>query len=233
MNLYSRMKQKLSGIAVRNLSLYVTVIFAIGYVLLLTSKGSEVYSRYLAFYPYQVLHGQIWRILTAIFYPPVNSGNILLGALGIIIYYNFASAVERMMGDFEYNLYFFGSILIGELGAVVYYLITKDNAPFIPMYTHFSVFMAFAIMYPEASVLLFFIIPIKIKWVAIVELVIYLWRLVAGSLYTKISIIAALIPILVFYLIVSKNRNGADIITRIRFRMEQKKRQKEWKNQWR
>lgn len=232
MNFYSRLKQKLSGISIRNLSLYVTIVFAVGYVMLMTEKGTEIYARYLAFYPYEVLHGQIWRILTAIVYPPLKSGNILLGALGIFIYYNFASAVERMMGDFEYNLYFFGSILIGELGAIVYYLITKENAPFLPVYTHFSMFMAFAIMYPEASVLLFFILPIKIKWVAIVELVIYLWQLITGNLYRKVSIIAALIPIVIFYLIVRKNRSGADIISRIRFQMAQKKRQKEWKDQW-
>lgn len=233
MNTFYKFKQKFGRFAVQNLSLYVTIIFAIGFLLLRTSAGIDLYSRYLAFYPYQVLHGQIWRILTAIFYPPANTSNLLLGALSIFIYYNFASTIERSMGSFEFNVYFFGSILIGELGTVVYYLITKNNMPFLPVYTHFSVFMAFAILYSEAQVLLFFIIPLKVKWVAIAELVIYLLNFITGDLYTKISIAAAIIPVVCFYFFVRKQQGGGDIISNIRFRMKQKKRREEWKNNWR
>ena len=88
MNWY-RIKRKLSKFAVSNLSLYITVIFAIGYLLLRTDMGIGLYSKTLAFYPKQVLNGQVWRILTAVFYPPSNTSNILLGALSIFIYYNF------------------------------------------------------------------------------------------------------------------------------------------------
>jgi len=226
------MKQKFGRFAAPNLSLYITIIFAIGFIMLRTDFGIELYSRYLAFYPYEVLHGQIWRIITMIFYPPVNTSNLLLGALGIFIYYNFASAVERTMGDFAFNLYFFGSLLIGELGAVIYYLISGINYPFIPMYTHFSVFMAFAIIYSEARVLLFFIVPVKVKYVAIVELLIYLWQLFTGDLQTKISIIAALIPVAVFYFIQDNNRGDGNIVSRWKFRVKQAQRQKEWKEVW-
>ncbi|MCQ2400714.1 MAG: rhomboid family intramembrane serine protease [Lachnospiraceae bacterium] len=227
-----RIKRKLSKIAVNNLSLYITVIFAIGYLLLRTDMGIELYSRTLAFYPREVLHGQVWRILTAVFYPPSNTSNILLGALSIFIYYNFASAVERTMGSTEFNIYFFGSFLFGEIGSIIYYLITGVNYPFIPMYTHFSVFMAFAVLYAEAQVLLFFIIPIKVKWVAMVELAIYIFEFFAGGLQTKISVAAAIIPVVVFYFVVRKSRGGGDIISNLKFRIKQKKRQAEWKNQW-
>lgn len=232
MNWY-RIKRKLSKFAVSNLSLYITVIFAIGYLLLRTDMGIGLYSKTLAFYPKQVLNGQVWRILTAVFYPPSNTSNILLGALSIFIYYNFASAVERTMGSTEFNIYFFGSFLFGELGSMVYYLITGINYPFIPMYTHFSVFMAFAVLYAEARVLLFFIIPIKVKWVAAVELFIYIFEFFTGGLQVKISIAAAIIPIVVFYFVVRKSRGDGDIIGSIRYRIKQKKRQAEWKNQWR
>lgn len=231
MNWY-KIKRALSKITVNNLSLYITVIFAIGYLLLRTEAGIMLYSTALAFYPKQVLGGQVWRILTAVFYPPSNTSNIFLGALSIFIYYNFASAVERTMGSTEFNIYFFGSFLFGELGSVVFYLITGYNTPFIPMFTHFSVFMAFAVLYAEAQVLLFFIIPIKVKWVAIVEVLIYIFYFFTGNLNTRISVAAAMIPVVLFYLAVNKSRTGGSVISNIRFRIKQRKRQAEWKKQW-
>lgn len=233
MDFFYRMKRKIGRYAITNLSLYVTILFAIGYVMQLLPVGQAAYYAFLSFIPRFVCQGQIWRFLTAILYPPVTGGNLLLGALSIFIYYNFASAVERSMGEFEFNVYFFGSILAGELGSLIYYAITKDpNAVFTPFYTHFSVFMAFAILHSEAQVLLFFILPIKIKWVAIVEALTYVFMLVTGDLETKISVIAAFIPIILFYLAEQKRRTGGDVISNLRFRIKQKQRQKEWRDAW-
>lgn len=232
MDFFNRMKRKFGRYAIENLSLYVTILFAVGYVMLRTTAGINLYTEHLAFYPKNVLHGEIWRILTAVLYPPSNTGNLLLGALSIFIYYSFARTVEKSMGEFEYNIYFFGSILIGEIGCLVCYWITGVNYPFIPMYTHFSVFMAFAIMYSEATVLLFFVIPIKIKWVALVEVAIYLFNFITGDIFTKINIIAAFIPIVLFYLALSRQRTGYDVISNLRFKIKQKQRQKEWRDQW-
>ena len=232
MDLFYRLKRKIGRYAIENLSLYATIVFGVGYVMLRTAPGISLYSRYLAFYPQNVLHGEVWRILTAVLYPPSNTGNLLLGALSIYIYFSFSQAVERSMGEFEYNVYFFGSILIGELGSVVYYLITGINYPFIPFYTHFSVFMAFAIMYPENRVLLFFLIPVKIKIIAWIEAALYLFNFLTGDLNTKISVLAAFIPVLLFYAFVNKSRGGGDIISNLRFKIKQKKRQKEWRDAW-
>ena len=135
-NFFYRMKFKYQRYAIKNLAVYVSVCFAIGYMLLSSGMGGSVYARFLAFFPRQVLHGQVWRILTAILYPPITGG-LFNAALGILIYYSFASTVERTMGEFEYNVYFFGSLLIGELGNIIYYLLTGNNAPFLPVFTHF------------------------------------------------------------------------------------------------
>lgn len=232
MNTFYKLKSKLGRFAVKDLALYVTIIFGIGFLLLMTQKGQEIYYNFLAFLPYQVLHGQIWRILTVIFYPPVTGSSLLMGVLGIFIYYNFASTVEKSLGDFEFNLYFWGSLLIGEIGNIIYYLITKQNAAFLPVYTHFSVFMAFAILYSEAKVLLFFIIPIKVKWLALAELALYIVNFITGDLYVKISIAAALIPVILFYFLVHEEKGDGNVISNMKFRMQQKKRRKEWQDQW-
>lgn len=234
---FYKMKMKFQRYAIRNLAVYASVAFAIGYLMLSTDAGSALYSQYLAFYPRQVLHGQIWRIFTALLYPP-SMGNVFSGILGILIYYSFASTAERMMGEFEFNVYFFGSFLIGEAGNIIYYLITGFNAPFIPLFTQFSVFMAFAIIYADAVILLFFIIPLKAKYLAIFELALYTFYFIVGDSlsgffgisYTRISIIAALIPIYLFYRMVYGSGKG--IISDIKDSIEKRNRQKQWRDQW-
>ena len=106
------------------------------------------------------------------------------------------------------------------------------NFPYIPIYTHFAIIMAFAIMYPDASVLLMFFLPLKAKWIAVAEAVIYLYNFLTGGIITKISIAAAFIPVIMFFLFVYGGGNG-NIISNLRFRMKQRKRQKDWRDQWR
>ena len=246
--MHNGLRSKLERFAVPELSKAATVMFIAGYLLLSLPFGARLYNNFLAFYPREVLHGQIWRIVTALMYPPVAGQNIFWAALGIFIYYNFASAVEQMMGNYEFNLYFFGSFLIGEIGTVIFYLISKTNAPYIPLYTQFAVFMAFAIMNPQARVLLFFVIPVKIWYVAAFEVVVYIWHFIAGDslgmfygiLYTRISIISAFIPILVFYNSISRNSGSGNLLTdlrllknRIKSDMIQRKRRREWQDVWR
>lgn len=233
-NFLNKMKFKYQRFAIPNLAVYASVCFAIGYLLISTDVGAGFYLRYLAFSPRQVLHGQIWRIFTAILYPPSLGGGVLGAVLGILIYYSFASNVEAMMGNFEYNVYFFGSILIGEIGSIVYYLISGVNFPYLPLYTHFAVFMALAIMYADATVLFMFLIPIKIKYFALFEVAVYIYNFIVGPLYTKIAIIAAFIPVIIFYNMTSRSRGGSgNIFKDIKRSIDNKKRRREWESNWR
>ena len=232
--MYYNLKRKFGKYAIPNLALYATVAFAAGYLLLSTRAGYNFYVRWLSFFPREVLHGQVWRIVTTLLYPPFAGSGILWAMLGIYIYYNFASFVEQTMGEFEFNLYFFASFLCGELGVILYYLITGVNAPFLPVYTQFSVFMAFAIMYPDLRVLLFFLLPVKAKYFAWFEVAVYLWNFVTGDLYQKITIAAAFVPIILFWQFVSKSRGGSgNVITDLKDKLRQEKRRREWRDQWR
>ncbi len=234
MDWFYRLKFKYQRFAIPNLAVYACICFAAGYLLMSTNVGMNLYIRWLSFTPKQVLHGQLWRIFTAILYPPSVGSGIIGAVLGILIYYSFASNVEAMMGSFEYNVYFFGSILIGEIGNILYYFITGNNLPYLPIYTHFAVFMALAIMYADATVLLFFIIPLKIKYIALFEVAVYIYQLLIGNLYTKIAIIAAFIPVIIFYNIISRSNGGSgNIFTDIKNKIHNARRQKEWRDSWR
>ena len=67
-------------------------------------------------------------------------------------------------------------------------------------YINISIFMAFAIIYPEMQVLLMFVIPIKVKWLGILDLVVMAYTFFVGDVITKFSVGAALINIAIFYL---------------------------------
>lgn len=225
---YNKFKFRFQRYAVRNLAAYVSVMFAVGYLLMMFTP--KLYNL-LVFAPYEVLHGQVWRIITTVFYPPAGGG-IFWTALAIYVYYSMASTLERWWGSFNFNLYFFGSLLVSELGVTVFYLITGWNLPLIPIYMYFSVFMAYAITFPDASFLLFFVIPIKAKYLAIAEAAIYLYNFIMGGTISRIYIFCALIPVAVYFLIAMGGGNG-NPIENIKWKLRQQKRRKEWRDQWR
>ena len=73
-------------------------------------------------------------------------------------------------------------------------------------YINLSIFLAFAASFPDMQLLLYFIIPIKIKWLAILDLVVILYDFIAsGSSYPQIGwtnrvvIIASLLNFAMFF----------------------------------
>lgn len=66
-------------------------------------------------------------------------------------------------------------------------------------YINMSIFLAFAIVYPNMQVLLMFVIPIKVKWLGILDLVLLGYSFVVGGVFAKFAIAAALINIAIFY----------------------------------
>ena len=225
---YNKFKFKYQRYAVPHLSGYIAITFAIGY--LISVSMPQLYTL-LVFAPYEVLHGQIWRIITTVFFPPMG-GSFLWTALAIYVYYSMGSTLEHWWGSFNFNVYFFASLLVSEIGVTVFYLITGLSIPFIPIYMYFSVFMAYAITFPEASFLLFFVIPVKAKYLAIAEAVIYIFNFFSGGIIDRIYIFCAMIPVAVYFFI-SMGGGKGNFFQNIKWKIQQKKRQREWRDQWR
>ena len=80
--------------------------------------------------------------------------------------------LERQWGAFRFNLYFLVGVIRHILAAVVAYFVLGLTGIFFPMTTNYlnlSLFFAFAALYPNTQFLLFFVIPVKIKWLAILD----------------------------------------------------------------
>ncbi len=127
-----------------------------------------------------IFKGQVWRLITFILQPPSNS--IIFVVFVLYFYYLIGSVLERIWGSFRFNVYFFTGVILNILASLIIYLIWGLSFKLSTNYINLALFMAFAMEQPDMEVLLFFIIPIKIKWMAILDAVIFGITIVFGYL---------------------------------------------------
>lgn len=105
-----------------------------------------------------VLHGQLWRLVTWVFVPTANSPIWLFFA--VMLMTMMGQGLEQAWGAFRLNLYIFGGIAFVASGAIIF----NCAALGIPLYT--TILFAFAVFFPDEEFLIFFILPLKVKWIA-------------------------------------------------------------------
>lgn len=174
-------------IVIGNVLVYLLDMFGAG--------GVPVASNLLSFSATAILQGQVWRIITFIFVP-MPGQNILFFALTLYLYYFIGNALEREWGSNKFTIFYcFGvilNILVGFLaGSASMY------------YVNLSMFFAFATLYPDLQFLLFFIIPVKAKWLAWIDVALFVFAIVrylflGYFLYALLPIVAILNYLLFF-----------------------------------
>ena len=140
------------------------------YVLMLLTQANDANAlSFLTFNLNGLLHGEIWRIVTFIFVPGDMRPFWLIVAL--YFYYWIGSSLEREWGTARFTLYYLSGALLTVLGVVLASLITGN--PYLTAagtgYVNLSMFFAFAFLFPDTTVLLFFILPVRMKWLAYLD----------------------------------------------------------------
>ena len=210
----SSFERKFGKYAIRNLSVVLVVCYAIGYMLQLV-RPEIVF--FLSLNPYAILHGQVWRLVTWILIPPSDS-NIFFTLLMLYFYCSIGTTLERTWGTYRYNVYIFSGMLftiigsflmmafcnlflssaIAEVGGPQIFYLAYSMA-FSTYYINMSIFLAFAATFPEVSVLLMFIIPVKVKWLGIIYAVMLGISFLTGNVVIKFAIGASLMNFIVFF----------------------------------
>ena len=113
MNLLDKLERKFGRYAIHNLMYYIIILYALGYVILKFAR--PFYYAYLSLDPAAILHGQIWRIVTFIIYPP-NTG-LFYFLISMYLYYSIGRILEAQWGAFRFNLYFFTGVLLHVVAA--------------------------------------------------------------------------------------------------------------------
>ena len=213
----SPFERKFGKYAIKNLSFVLVFCYGIGYLLQLMDRSGVLMS-FLTLNPYAILHGQIWRVFTWILVPPPGSGISFLTLIMLYFYCSIGTSLERTWGTYRYNVYLFQGMLFTILGSFLLmgycYLFHGDAAvlalepeaffwelslAFSTYYINMSIFLAFAATFPEAQVLLMFIIPIKVKWLGVIYAIMLAFEFFGSPTHYKFAILASLLNFLVFF----------------------------------
>lgn len=182
----NNLEKKFGRYAISNISNYFIFLAFIGYIIsifdsLMMNKIGMSISGMLSFNMYAILHGQIWRLVTWVFCQP--GGGSILNLIFLLCLLSMGNTLENIIGTFRMNVYMFGGLILTLIGGILVYFIgypiysaydaaIVNYAPGMPYlstyYILISIFMALAICVPDATVNLYFIFPIKMKWMLIV-----------------------------------------------------------------
>ena len=197
-NWLDKMERRFGRYAIRNLTMYLLAGYAIGYLLSFTMPQLLTY---FTLEPALILKGQVWRLLSWVIIPP--NDNIIFVIFMRLLYYSLGNTLESYWGAFRYNVYIFSGILFTVIGAfIVNGLIggiTGFGSLYSTYYINMSIFLACASIMPDYQLLLYGIIPIKMKWLAVLDVVLLAVDAVQGGLIIRIVIIASLLNFIIFF----------------------------------
>ncbi len=204
-NLSNKIERFFSRHAIPNITLYLIICYAFGYVIEFVNSD---FIQYMTLEPGKIIHGQIWRLLTWVVIPPATS-NIFFVLIMLYFYYSIGNILERIWGTVKLNVYLLQGLIFTIAGSFILYGIfslagytnpTGFGIYFSTYYINMSLFLAYAATLPDMSVLLFFIIPIKVKYLGIVYGVLLLLECLQGGIITWVVVGSSLLNFLVFFI---------------------------------
>src|SRR5262249_50371235 len=142
--------------------------------------------------PDAVRHGEVWRLMTFLFVPPP------LGPLGmalwLLLLYQYGQSLENEWGNFRFFVFY----ALGAMATIIAGMwIVGETLSNLPLNT--TLFLAFATLFPEFELLLFFILPMKVKYLAWLMGLGMAWSFVTGNSVTRVTIAAALVNYFLFF----------------------------------
>ncbi|MGM9521406.1 MAG: rhomboid family intramembrane serine protease [Oscillospiraceae bacterium] len=163
-----------------------TVIVAGNVIVFLLSimDTTGTFLGYLCFSPALILKGQIWRLVSFIFVPTYYASytQIFFVAITLYFYYFIGSALESQWGRSRFNIYYFSGVLLSVIyGFIMYALGYSVELEISTYYVNMAMFFAFATMWPDVRVYLFFFIPIKMKWLALIDAALFIYDILSGA----------------------------------------------------
>ena len=183
-----RFCQKYRGFGIPRLMLVIVLISA--GVFILSGLGNGLLG-FLAFHPVLIMRGEVWRLFTWIFLPVNN--NIFFFAIALYFYYMIGSTLEREWGAGKFTIYYFFGILLNIIYGFAMWFALGVNVFIIPTFLNFSMLFAFATLFPDFTVRLFFVIPLKIKWLALFNAAFFVYQIISGILLGQVFL--ALLPV--------------------------------------
>lgn len=202
MNWLDRLEKKFGRFGIKGLMIYIIAFNAAVYLMSLAGpQGSQLVEK-LMLIPQLVLNGEVWRLITFIFIPPSSSMIFILFVL--YFYYMIGRTLEHEWGSFKFTAYYF----IGVIGTIIGTFLAGGLAVGTSYYLNLSLFLAFAYIFPDYQILIFFILPVKMKYLAWLDAAYLAYSFLFGDTGIKLMIAASILNFLLFF--------GKDIILHLR-----------------
>ena len=187
--------RKHPNFGIPNLMMYI-IVGSVAVYLFAGFDNSQMFLYNLAFNYEMILKGQIWRLVTYIFMP--ISSSPLSFAISLYFYYLIGKILESEWGTAKFTLYYINGVLLTTLcGIIASAVLHIGYLGLSSFFINTALLFAYAILYPDNMVLLFFIIPIKIKYIGLLNLAYFIYNMIGSkfpmSLFPLIAIINCLL----------------------------------------
>jgi len=188
MDWINQLERRFGRFAIPGLTRGIVALQALVYILVVTTPGFE---QALLMDPGKIREGEVWRLVTYIFLPRTMSPLWVLFALYIL--WIVGDALEQAWGAFKLNLY----ILLGILCMAVAGFLSGAHGDGLIFWI--CLFFAFATIYPNHTFLLFFILPVKVKWLALFAAGALLLQMLTPSVALRATGVAVVANYLLFF----------------------------------
>lgn len=205
MKFLNKLERMLGRFAIPNVMKYVAGMFILGIVLGVVPNYS-VY-QLLALDFNLIRQGQIWRLITFII-PITGIQDLFWTIIGAYFYYLIGNELERVWGAFRLNLYLLSGILFNLLSSfILYQAVGITLSPSIEVVCG-TLFFAFAAVYPNALLQMYFIIPVKAKYLAMIRGALYLYNVIIFIMFGQyFFIIPTVVSFANFFIFFFATRN--------------------------
>ena len=175
-----------------NLMRYLTIANVVFWVMNMINRP---FLSYMLFNPALIQRGQVWRLVSFLFVPPSTG---VLALLVFYFYYWIGTTLEKQWGTGQFTIYFFTGVVLTVLYGFVIYWITGKAVTLDSSYLYLSMFFSFAALYPDMQVLFLFFIPMKMKYLAIVDAAFFLYAMVTTPFPANLVPLVAVLNFLIF-----------------------------------
>ncbi|MBV9618514.1 MAG: hypothetical protein JO201_04810 [Verrucomicrobia bacterium] len=207
MSLLDRIERRFGFLGIPGLLRYVAAFSALVFIFY---KFQPHYLSLIDLDPGAVRHGEVWRLVTYIFIPQLNSlipaPDWFNAAFYVLFLIWVGDRLEQAWGSLRLNLFF----LVGMIGTTIAAFFFGTQFSNVMLVS--SIFFAFARFYPDVVIYFAYILPLKVKWMAWGYAAILLFQFLFGTMQFRSAVLAALANYLIFF--------GRDLFDEARHRRE-------------
>ena len=175
-----------------NLMRYIVIANAVFWLM---GAVNPVLMNYLLFNPALILRGQIWRLISFVFIPPSTG---ILAIIAFYFYYWIGTTLENQWGTGQFTIYFFTGVILTIVYGFAIYFITGRSVSLSSTYIFLSMFFSFAALFPDMQVLFLFIIPVKMKYLALVDAAFFVLSVISTPFPENLLPVVAVLNFLIF-----------------------------------